>query len=241
MFLRNNTIKIHGTKYNKDTTKLTVINDKSINNKSIKLPKNLHKKFDKLHILDLHGNNLNTIPDSIKNIATLTTLDLHNNCLTNIPDCFQMLYNFDSLQILYLDNNRLTSLPESIGLLYNLQSLYLNDNRLFNLPTSIRQLIKLSTLKLNNNPIGWENIFILTIKYLKDIQNKDYVVPDNIVTSITNCNICMDNPINSVFVHGKTGHSISCHDCGITIMELDYSPSCPKCRQPVDKLIQIFM
>jgi hypothetical protein len=75
--------------------------------------------------LDLYGNQLTCLPDSIGNLVNLQGLYLYSNQLTCLPDSIGNLVN---LQKLYLTNNRLTNLPDSIGNLVNLQELWLYQN-----------------------------------------------------------------------------------------------------------------
>jgi len=88
--------------------------------------------------LNLGGNQLTTLPDSIGNLTNLNTLNLGGNK--------------------YLGGNQLTTLPKSIGNLNNLNELYLENNQLTTLPDSIENLTNLTHLYLNDNPISADEL-----------------------------------------------------------------------------------
>ena len=43
--------------------------------------------YNKVTTINLSGNNLTTLPDSIGSLVNLQTLDLSENNLTTLPDC----------------------------------------------------------------------------------------------------------------------------------------------------------
>ncbi|MBD3312223.1 hypothetical protein GF352_02085 [archaeon] len=92
-----------------------------------------------LQKLYLSTNRLSSLPESIGNLKDLQVLDLTNNCLSYLPGWISGLTN---LQVLDLSSNRLSSLPESIGNLKDLQVLDLTNNCLSSLPDSLRVLEK---------------------------------------------------------------------------------------------------
>uniref|UniRef100_A0A673BDT6 RING-type domain-containing protein n=1 Tax=Sphaeramia orbicularis TaxID=375764 RepID=A0A673BDT6_9TELE len=77
-------------------------------------------------------------------------LDLHENNLTSLPEDMGKLV---SLQILNVEKNHLKALPESIGFLRLLQTLNLKSNRLTELPASVGSLSSLRTLDISDNNI----------------------------------------------------------------------------------------
>jgi hypothetical protein len=66
-----------------------------------------------------------------------TTLDLGGNQLTELPDT---IGNLTRLNELHLDGNRLTALPDTAGNLTNLIDLYVDDDVFDALPESLRDL-----------------------------------------------------------------------------------------------------
>ena len=79
-------------------------------------------------------------------IEETTSLDLHNNQLTSLPDNIENLTN---LTILEVGNNELTELPTSIGSLQNLTELSLYGNNITSLPDSFAHLTNLKTLHVD--------------------------------------------------------------------------------------------
>uniref|UniRef100_A0A3P8YVX8 RING-type domain-containing protein n=1 Tax=Esox lucius TaxID=8010 RepID=A0A3P8YVX8_ESOLU len=85
----------------------------------------------------LHGNQLKSLVPKgccISSLVTLKVLDLHENNLTSLPDDIGQLA---SLQVLNLEKNQIKSLPDSIGDLRHLQTLNVKGNCLNGLPSSI--------------------------------------------------------------------------------------------------------
>jgi len=136
------------------------------------LPDDILDGFTNLEILDLVGNQLTEIPESIGNLTNLEWLGLDKNQLKKLP---QWIGNLTNLKVLNLSNNQLTELPESIGNLTNLQWLYLMGNQLTKLPESIGNLTNLEELYLDRN--NWkkrvpkETIF----KMIRNDVNKDVI------------------------------------------------------------------
>ena len=120
----------------------------------------LDKKYDieTTTSLDLHNNQLTSIPDLSK-LVNLEYLYLYNNQLTSIPDLSKLV----NLQRLDLSNNELTSIPD-LSKLVNLRELYLNNNKLTELP-DLSKLVNLETLLLYNNKLT-ENEINKIIKML---------------------------------------------------------------------------
>ncbi|XP_056394973.1 E3 ubiquitin-protein ligase LRSAM1 isoform X2 [Hyla sarda] len=102
-------------------------------------------------VLILHSNFLsNLLPKScqILDLATLKVLDLHDNQISSLPADIGQL---KSLRVLNVERNILRSLPDSIGDLVQLQTLNVNGNKLKLLPTTIGGLHSLRTLNVSEN------------------------------------------------------------------------------------------
>lgn len=116
---------------------------------------------DPLHVqyLYLRGNNLQTYPGTLENIAKyfldVKELDLRSNRLSSIPDIISNLTNLEKLD---LRDNNLISLPKSIGKLSKLNELYLSNNQLRTLPNDLKNLVDLERLDLGRNNLSIQDI-----------------------------------------------------------------------------------
>lgn len=75
------------------------------------------------------------------------------------------------------------------------------------------------------------------IGYANDVDNyypQTYLFPITFLDE-KKCIICSDRLCNSVYVHGQTGHSVSCYDCASKTASY-----CPICRKKVEKIILLF-
>ena len=133
-----------------------------------------------LTMLNLNGNQLASVPDSLGNLTGLTSLDLGGNQLTSVPDS---LANLTGLTSLGLHGNQLTSVPDSLGNLTGLTRLDLDYNQLTSVPDSLANLTGLTTLDLDGNqltsvPDSLGNLTILT--WLGLSGNQLTSVPDSL-------------------------------------------------------------
>ncbi len=104
-----------------------------------------------LKFLDLSHNRLESIPDSLGDLANLRALFIaYNPNLSSIPPSIGKLAK---LQQLSLPGNKLVSLPESIGNLAHLRMLDLKDNLLASLPKQVGNLTRLQVAYLMNNQL----------------------------------------------------------------------------------------
>ncbi|MHA2474974.1 MAG: leucine-rich repeat domain-containing protein, partial [Promethearchaeota archaeon] len=101
-------------------------------------------------MLNLCGQGLTYLPESIGQLKFLQTLDLRNNNLTELPESIGKL---EFLEELILHDNALKSIPESIGNLKNLGLLHLDNNNLTSLPDAICNLKTWAPIGLTNNKI----------------------------------------------------------------------------------------
>ena len=131
-------------------------------------------------ILNLHNNNLTSLPESISKLTNLQILDLSENRITELPSSIGKLTNLVNLN---LSENKITKLPSFIGKLTQLMTLDLGVNQLTKLPPQIGNLTKLLTLSLDYNklkslPPQIGNLERLTSLYLDN--NKLESLPDEI-------------------------------------------------------------
>ena len=116
--------------------------------------------------LDLSGQHLKNLPESIGNLKKLQILDLNENELSYLP---KSIKNLEKLRGLNLSNNNFEKLPKLIGSFEWLIVLRLYDNKLKSLPESIVNL-KLKHLDIRKNPI---TALPKSIKqWIKDLKDK---------------------------------------------------------------------
>lgn len=107
--------------------------------------------FPNLRTLELSGNRLTVLPQSLAELEHLTALDLSANELTITPSTQALFNQLTSLQTLNLAFNRVGALD--VTALTNLQSLYLGHTRLVRWPEGILTLTRLRRLALNHSAV----------------------------------------------------------------------------------------
>ncbi len=106
--------------------------------------------LDKWTKLDLSGQRLTEIPETIAELKNLRQLNLSRNQITEIPEAISELKN---LQQLNFSNNKIKEILECITSLFNLRELYLWSNNITELPSNIYSLHSLYRLDLGTNQI----------------------------------------------------------------------------------------
>ncbi|XP_076028063.1 leucine-rich repeat-containing protein 39 isoform X2 [Genypterus blacodes] len=104
---------------------------------------------ENLERLELAMNqNLNHLPDQLRNLKKLQHLDLSMNDFTSVPDC---VVDLPALEWLDLGGNSLQTLPEDIHRMEKLHTMWLQRNQLQKLPENISRMKSLDTLVLSSN------------------------------------------------------------------------------------------
>ena len=98
--------------------------------------------------LNLNGRALDSLPESLRTLTTLTQLDVNVNRLTVLPDWLGGLTGLTSLG---LSSNQLAALPGWLGNLTGLTELWVGGNQLSGLPESLGNLTALRRLDLSGN------------------------------------------------------------------------------------------
>ncbi|XP_033923434.1 E3 ubiquitin-protein ligase LRSAM1 isoform X2 [Melopsittacus undulatus] len=133
-------------------------------------------------VLIIHTNNLTSLVPkscSLLSLMTVKVLDLHDNQLASLPADIGQLA---SLQVLNLERNLLKCLPQSIGDLAQLQVLNVKGNKLKDLPVTVSSLRSLRALDISGNmvvelPRGLAHIRTLETLTL-DASSMTYPSPD---------------------------------------------------------------
>ncbi|XP_058184968.1 disease resistance protein RPV1-like isoform X4 [Rhododendron vialii] len=131
-----------------------------------------------LNLKDCH---LSYLPDEIGNLIALRTLNLAGNNLSTLPDTIVKL---SCLKDLLVENNKLSHLPSEIGDLDSLETLRLGGNKGFRaLPESICELVRLRVLSLygcNLSHLPSEIGGLTSLEYLYISGNNICTIPDSI-------------------------------------------------------------
>ena len=130
--------------------------------------------FGALESLDLHGNQLTTLPRGFRRLDNLTTLNLSKNCLiiTNLETIAEM----ESLRELRLAENALAgTFPRSLCGLRKLEFLDLHDNAITDIPGNLEEMHSLSNLNVSGNQLvslPWNAISSIPLTELDASRNK---------------------------------------------------------------------
>uniref|UniRef100_A0A8C3TTG7 Leucine-rich repeat-containing protein 40 n=1 Tax=Catharus ustulatus TaxID=91951 RepID=A0A8C3TTG7_CATUS len=100
--------------------------------------------------LILASNKLQSLSEDVQLLPALTVLDVHDNQLTSLPSALGQLENLQKLDV---SHNQLRSLPEELLQLPRLRSLLLQHNQLSQLPEGLGQLLSLEELDVSNNQL----------------------------------------------------------------------------------------
>ncbi|KAM3910860.1 E3 ubiquitin-protein ligase LRSAM1 isoform 1-T2 [Leptodactylus fuscus] len=99
-----------------------------------------------LKVLDLHDNQISSLPADIGQLRSLRVLNVERNVLRSLPDSIGDLVQ---LQTLNVNGNKLKLLPPTVGGLRCLRTLNISENRLTELPPALANVRTLETLTLD--------------------------------------------------------------------------------------------
>lgn len=128
-----------------------------------------------LVVLDMHSNQLKSLPNSIGCLSKLKVLNVSGNLIESLPKTIE---NCRSLEELNANFNKLSKLPDTIGFeLTSLKKLSVNSNKLVFLPSSTSHLTSLRVLDARLNclrslPEDLENL--INLEVLNVSQNFQY-------------------------------------------------------------------
>ena len=149
------------------------------NNKLTKIPSGLDKVKD-LYKLDLSGNMIKTLPDSL-NLTVLTEVRLSRNKISELPASFWSYCCYE----LYLDSNLISKLPEPDGnTKQEFSTLTLSYNKISSFPDSVRTLREeITELDISNNQFSTFPLQITQFSKLRELNirnNQIKTIPEEI-------------------------------------------------------------
>lgn len=106
-----------------------------------------------IRTLSLAENNLNEVPESLRNMTSLVDLDLSGNQIRRIPG---WLGELPRLQTLNLSQNLINSIDIGLGESPNLQTLLLARNQLRSIPEEVLSAPSLAHMRLEGNSMTKE-------------------------------------------------------------------------------------
>ena len=111
-------------------------------------PKDFRSLRASLRVVNLAGNELESLPPQLCQLSRLKALFLGGNKIRRIPTEVEGLR---SLETLYLGGNRLEHVPATLGRLSHLRALSLCNNQLVSIPPTLANLNRLKSLSLHGN------------------------------------------------------------------------------------------
>ncbi|OWM90531.1 hypothetical protein CDL15_Pgr014834 [Punica granatum] len=115
------------------------------------LPDELMGRIRGVVVLNLSGNQLEDIPDSVAVLDKLEELNISSNLLSSLPDSVGSL---DKMKVLNASGNKLSTLPDTISCCRSLVELDVSFNNLAYLPTDIGYgLFNLEVLSIQYNKV----------------------------------------------------------------------------------------
>jgi len=144
--------------------KMDSLTEINLNYNKIKLNKAAIRRIKNTKVILLAGNELETLPENIDQLAAVRRLNLSKNQLSALPASFAML---DSLKSVIFYENNFSELPLEVCGLANLRELDFYYNHIDKIPAEIARLQKLERLYLSFN-----NIKVLpdTLRFLENLK-----------------------------------------------------------------------
>ncbi|NXB79181.1 LRC40 protein, partial [Donacobius atricapilla] len=135
-----------------------------------------------LSMLDVHDNQLTSLPSALGQLENLQKLDVSHNKLRSLPE---ELLQLPRLRSLLVQHNELSQLPEGLGQLLSLEELDVSNNQLTAIPTSFALLVNLVRLNLACNQLKELPADLSAMKSLRQLDcTKNYLetVPPKLAT-----------------------------------------------------------
>lgn len=179
----------------------------------------------KITRINLAGNNVSVLPDSIANFLNLRDLDISENGLVYITPRIGELRN---LKRLMAKNNNMVDLPKEFAFLLALEHLNLSGNRFESFMPEMFELLALKALYLGGNridviPPDIHRLQRLEILYLGGNQLSSVPAELGILRKLKALNLC-DNKIESLpSTFAKLTHlqSLHLHNNRLTLLPVE--------------------
>uniref|UniRef100_A0A8B9FW72 Leucine rich repeat and sterile alpha motif containing 1 n=1 Tax=Amazona collaria TaxID=241587 RepID=A0A8B9FW72_9PSIT len=104
------------------------------------------------YVLDLHDNQLASLPADVGQLASLQVLNLERNLLKCLP---QSIGDLAQLQMLNVKGNKLKDLPVTVSSLRSLRTLDISGNMVVELPRGLAHIRTLETLTLDTSSMTY--------------------------------------------------------------------------------------
>jgi len=141
-------------------------------------------QFGGLEVLDIHGNNLRSLPVGFRRLEQLRVLNLSSNILD--ISIFATISQLSSLRELRLTKNALSgSILSEIASMKSLQVLDLRNNKLDGLPTNLHELQNLQKLLLGGNQISALPISSIPTQNLVELDLSRNLLTDTLIATTT--------------------------------------------------------
>lgn len=114
----------------------------------------------KLSYLDLSGNDMVELPESLANARSLTELHLDDELKLDFPQAIKVISDLPNLKVLTLRHDSLTKIPSGVLSMDRLEELDIGDNLIRQLPMEFEQMRSLKRLFLDAEPnLNFEQAF----------------------------------------------------------------------------------
>jgi Leucine-rich repeat (LRR) protein len=123
---------------------------------------------DSGRVLDVSGQGLAQVPDSVFNRTDVEVLDVSNNQLDGALQA--EVRHLRNLRVLDLSNNNFTGVPAEVGQLTKLEVLDLSNNPIAGLPHEIGNLRNLHVLDLRGTNYAKQDLDVIQQRLPSDVE-----------------------------------------------------------------------
>ncbi|WP_372368636.1 leucine-rich repeat domain-containing protein [Candidatus Uabimicrobium sp. HlEnr_7] len=156
-------------------------------------------KLSSLISLNLSGNNIKQMPETIKELRNLEELDVSLNKLAAFP-----LYKNLPLKHLNISHNYLKKFPNTLLRYFRLESLDISNNQIRSIPSQILELKNLRQLNLSNNKLTTLPFELKALPCLRNVYLCDNLFDKNyqnyLCKELPHCNIIFTSSTTPLFL-----------------------------------------